>query len=123
MVAPSRPRSRIWSISARGYSSRCSSSEATGITSLLTKRRTSETRRVAVLGSTVIGLSLSPCERVGVRAERHPEPSYSQPSPLPGGEGAQRCSIQVLVRWNGQELHVVLSQCHALKDRSGIHEP
>ena len=40
MVTPKRPSSRIWATMSAGKTSSCSSSDATGMTSLATNRRT-----------------------------------------------------------------------------------
>ena len=59
MVTPNRPSSRIWLTISAGKRSSCSSSEATGMTSWATNRRTVSTissSDFGVGGSVTIGL-------------------------------------------------------------------
>ena len=58
MVTPNSPRSRMPSTIAAGYSSACSSSDATGSTSRSTKRRTVPTSSARTSGSVAIEASL-----------------------------------------------------------------
>src|SRR5277367_1507055 len=64
MVAPKRPSSRIVATIACGYSSRCSSAEALGMTSRSTKRRTAAT----ISRSNTSSITLTP-ENPDLRAQ------------------------------------------------------